>query len=268
MSTDLSATPPAQFSIGRVLGDTFGVLRVNLASCATVTVVYVLVWQIVVLLADDQTADEFNWWNFAVRELWTCIVGGLACAALIYVFLLTLSGGKPSLRDLIRGLSFAIPIMVVSFIVDLPIMVSALLGASDSGRDPAIAVQAVVAIMTYIVYVLWFVAAPAVVAEGLGALSALRRSVSLTADRRWSLFGLIFVGGVAFWALAWAVAIIANAVNVELEHDGPNIISWIGDYVLPAVTLVFWAALQTIVYCALRLTKEGASVQELARVFD
>ena len=36
----------------------------------------------------------------------------------------------------------------------------------------------------------------------------------------------------------------------------------------PAVGLVFWSVLQTVGYAALRLAKEAAGAQELARVFD
>ena len=268
MSTDLSATPRTRFSIGRVLKDTFGVLRVNLLICATVAVVCIVLWQIAAKFADDPSTEEFNWWNFTVGELWRCILGGFATAALTYALLLTLSGGKPSYRDLVRGLSFAIPIMVVFFIDDLPSMISSLLGVPDSVHDRIIVVRIAVSIASYVLSVLWFAAAPAVVAEGLGPIAALRRSIFLTADRRWPIFGLIFAGGFVFAALGMAMASIANAVNVEVGHKGPNLISWIGDYVLPAIVLVFWTAAQTVMYCALRLAKQGVGVQELARVFD
>ena len=167
MSTDLSATPSTQFSIGRVLKDALSALRANLAACAVVAVVYLALWHIVFLFTDDQSGDGFRWWNFAVKELWACVVGGLANAALIYVFLLTLSGGKPSLRDLVRGLSFAVPITVAFFIVDLPRMVSALLGATDAGGDQTLVPQIAIVLVSCILYVVWFVAPPAVVAEGL-----------------------------------------------------------------------------------------------------
>lgn len=268
MSTDLSATPRTRFSIGRVLKDTFGVLRVNLLICATVAVVCIVLWQIAAKFADDPSTDEFSWWNFAVGELWSCILSGLAGAALTYALLLSLSGGKPSLRDLVRGLSFAIPTIVVLFIDDLPHMISSLIGAPGSVHERAKVVQVAVGIVSYILYILWFAAVPAVVAEGLGAIAALKRSIFLTADRRWPIFGVSFVGSIVFWASGLAAASIANAVNVEVGHTGPNLISWIGDYVLPAIALVFWTAAQTVMYCALRLAKEGAGVQELARVFD
>ena len=61
---------------------------------------------------------------------------------------------------------------------------------------------------------------------------------------------------------------VGDAVNAELEHTGSNLVFWIADFLLPAVGLVFWSALQTVAYCALRLAKEGVGTQELARVFD
>jgi hypothetical protein len=264
--TDLSATPRTEFSIGRVFKDTVGVLRVNLAGGATVVVLYVALWHVAFLFVDEQSSAEFSWWNFAIRALWTCVLGGFGNAALIYVTFLTLGGSKPSLRDLIRGLSFAIPIMVVSFIVDLPTVLGELTAASNP--DNALLMQLAAAVASYIVYILWFIAGPVIIAEGIGPLRALSRSAFLTADRRWPVFGLIFVTAIIFWVLGWAIASIANALNAEVGHTGPNLIFWINDYVLPAVALVFWAVVQTVAYWALRLAKEGAGIQELARVFD
>ena len=158
--------------------------------------------------------------------------------------------------------------MVAFFIVELPRMVYALLAATDPGGDETLIAQLAVGVVSSVLFVVWFVAPSAIVAEGLGVLSALRRSAFLTAGRRWPMLGMILVTGIAVWALGWAAATIGNAVNAELEHTGSNLVFWIGDYVLPAAGLVFWSAMQSVAYCALRLAKEGAGIQELARVFD
>lgn len=267
MSSDLSATLSTQFSMGRIFRDTLRLLRINLAGCTVVAAGYVGLWHVAFLFV-DRAGDEFSWWNFAVRELWSCIMGGLANAALIYIFLVALSGSKPSFRDLGRGLSFAVPAIAVFFITDLPTTISTLLGATSPVQGQTMAVQVAVGIAGYILYVLWLAAAPAVVAEGLGVLAALRRSTFLTAGYRWPVFGLIFVTAIIFWILGWALFVLGNAVNAEIGHTGPNLIFWIGDYVVPAVALVFCAAVQTVAYCALRRAKEGAGIQALARVFD
>jgi hypothetical protein len=86
--------------------------------------------------------------------------------------------------------------IVVSFIADLPTAVSSLLGATDSDASQTLAIQGVVGIIGYILYVLWLAAPPALIAEGLGVFLALRRSVFLTAGRRWPVFGLILATAV------------------------------------------------------------------------
>ena len=268
MSTELNAIPPWPFSIGRVLRDTFRILRSNLANCTIVVVADIVLWHVVFLLADDLPADEFSWWNFTIRALWSSIVGGFVTAALIYAALVTLSGSRASPRDLARGLSFSISVTVVFFIVEFPTMCSALLGTMDPDPDRSLVPQVAIASASYILYVLWFAAAPAVIAEGLGPLAALKRGASLTAGQRWPIFGLIFMVGLSLWGLQWVAMITGNALNVEVGHTGPNLIFWIADYLLPAVGLVFWAAAQTATYCALRVAKEGVVTAELARVFD
>ena len=268
MTTDPGATSPWPFSIKRVFKDTFCVLMGNLRGCAVVAAAYIALWHLSFWLPDDPSEDAFSWWNFAVGELLATAIWGLASAVLIYVVLLALSGIRPSLRDLMRGFSFAVPVVVVLFICGLPAMVSRLVGAVEPSETPAMVTQIAIGLAGSILAAFWFAAAPAVVAEGLGPLAALKRSTALTAGWRWRIFGLLLAIGVAFWAVPWVIWHVGNALNAEVGHTGPNLIFWIGDYVFPAVGLVFWSVLQTVAYAALRLAKEGAGAQELARVFD
>jgi hypothetical protein len=268
MTTDPGAMSPWPFSIKRVFKDTFRVLRGNLRGCVVVTVAYIALWHLAFWLADDPSEGAFSWWNFAVGELLATVIWGLASAVLTYVVLLTLSGIRPSLRDLMRGLSFAVPVVVVLLICGLPGMVSRLIGAAEPSETPSLVPQIAIGLAGCILAAFWFAAAPAVVAEGLGPLAALRRSTALTAGSRWPIFGLLFAIGIIFWAMQWAIWHLGNAVNAEVGHTGPNLVFWFGDYVFPAIGLVFWSVLQTVAYAALRLAKEGAGALELARVFD
>lgn len=268
MNAELGAMPPWPFTIGRVLKDTFRILRSNLGISAIVVVAYIVLWHLIVWLADDQPSDGFSWWNFTIRELWTVFLGGFFTTILVYGALVTLGGNRASLRDMARSQSFAVAVTAVYFLVEFPTLCSALPWATDQDPDRGLVPQIAIAFASYILYVLWFAAAPAVIAEGLGPLAALKRSVALTAGKRWPMCGLVFVISLTFGGLQWAAMIVGNALNAELGHTGSNLVFWMADYLLPAVALVFWAIAQTVAYAAIRLEKEGASALELARVFD
>ncbi len=267
MSAHLGASATAPFSVGQVFKDALRVLRSSLASCAVVAANYVVLWHVTFVMAYE-SGDGFGWWNFAVRAVWTCTLGGLANATLIYVILAALSGSRPSPWDLRRGLSFAIPSIVVFFILDLPSIVSSLPGATDPDPSRTLVIQVAIGIIGYFLSALWLAAPPSLIAERLSVFSALRRSMFLTAGRRWAVFGLIFATGSIFWILEWGFFVLGNALNSQIGHTGPNLVFWVGDFVVPAIALVFCAVVQTVAYCALRLAKEGADTHNLARVFE
>ena len=268
MSTELGGLPPWPFSIGRVLKDTFQVLRVNFLSCIVIAIADIVLWQMTSVFGDDVPTDGFSWWNFTIVTLSSSILWGLCTAILTYGVLLTLSGTRPSLRDLVRGVSFGVPVIAIYFISDLPRLCATMLGAMDPIGSQRLLPYIAIIIVGFVLNIYWFVSVPAVVAEGLGVVAALKRSAHLTAGHRWPIAGLCLLMGVAMWCLQWVLGIMGNGVNVAFEHAGPNLVFWIADFVLPALLLVFSAALQATAYCALRPAADGAGAQELARVFD
>jgi hypothetical protein len=267
MSNDVGSTSSRQFSIARVLKDTLRVLRANLLGCVVTTVAYIGFWYFPFTLADRSSGDAFSWWNFLVGELVGVVGWGLANVILIHLALLTLMGSLPSFRNLPRGLVIA-PVIVVFAICNLPVTLARLIGAAATSGTPDLMPQIAVTLLAYIVGAFLFVAAPAVVAEGLGPLVALKRSVALTEGSRWRVLSLLFVIGIAFWALQWATWLVGNALNAQVGHTGPNLVFWIGDFVFPAVQFVFWSVAQAVAYATLRFMKESDSAQDLARVFD
>lgn len=182
MSDDLGSTSSRQFSTANVLRDTLRVLRANLVGGVVVTVAHVAFWYLPFTLLDRSSEDAFSWWNFVVGELVSVVGWGLASVILIHLALLTLMGSRPSLRNLPRGLSVT-PVIVVFAICNLPGTLARLIGGAETSGMQDLTPQIAVILMAYIVGAFLFVAAPAVVAEGLGPLVALKRSVALTEDR-------------------------------------------------------------------------------------
>ena len=110
-------------------------------------------------------------------------------------------------------------------------------------------------------YTIWFVALPACVIERLGPWTSLRRSRELTKGHRWKLFGLALL--IIIISLGASFLITAGLAAVA----GPTV-AVIGRLIWKAI----WGAFATVVivmtYHDLRVTKEGADVDQVAAVFD
>jgi len=116
----------------------------------------------------------------------------------------------------------------------------------------------------------WFVVAPAAVAERLGPGGAIKRSSELTAGRRWPIFGMLFLMGIA-----QAVVLLAVAMPLLSGHEtDPQVVAHalkravIIFVVLVAISEMFTGIVQAVSYALLRADKDGVSTEELAKVFE
>lgn len=118
-------------------------------------------------------------------------------------------------------------------------------------------------------YVAWWVAAPALVVERLGVAAALGRSISLTRGARWRVFGIEMLLGVSGWLINAAL----RAVGLEWEGQVPSgwesrpLASLIVYALVMTVSLALYAAMHTACYVELREWKEGPATDALAEVF-
>jgi hypothetical protein len=124
-----------------------------------------------------------------------------------------------------------------------------------------------------ILYVMWSVAAPALVEENLGIFQAFGRSNELTSGARWKIFGLELVALVGYWIFSAAVAAVAFAMfggvrGMAATAAGGFPISY---YILTAVantlSSAVWGVIQTSLYVELRNWHEGPPTHALAEVF-
>lgn len=116
--------------------------------------------------------------------------------------------------------------------------------------------------------IMWSVASPALVVEGIGPLAALGRSRALTKGSRWPIFGLIMIAGILYIILAGAVQgfnfAAAQAGNLD-AFSAPQIIASV---IIGTVGSVVFACGAAAIYSELRLIKEGVGNSELAAVFE
>jgi uncharacterized membrane protein len=123
-------------------------------------------------------------------------------------------------------------------------------------------------------YVVWSVATPALVAEGIGVFDALQRSRDLTRGARWQVFGVILILGVVsviFSAIYSATLLGTTGFDEEamtgLAADGFSI-GWIlAEGLLSTVTIMVWGTVMASLYLELRNWKDGPADQALEDIF-
>jgi len=114
---------------------------------------------------------------------------------------------------------------------------------------------------------IWFVAAPAAVAEKLNPIAALSRSAELTRGRRWGIFGLTFLLGLVMIAILFAYVMplfdkSRDAVMASMKGTSLTVIITIG------VFQMFNGIVEAVSYALLRADKDGMTHEQLAAVFE
>lgn len=98
-------------------------------------------------------------------------------------------------------------------------------------------------------YVRWYVATPAVVAEGLGPRGALSRSAELVKGQWWRVFGISIVLGLVAGAAAVPVG---GAITLAASQLDSGLLAVLGTVAVDAAVLSFTALSTTILYFDLR----------------
>ncbi|HEY1606541.1 MAG TPA: hypothetical protein VGF77_13190 [Allosphingosinicella sp.] len=124
-----------------------------------------------------------------------------------------------------------------------------------------------------LIWVVWSVAAPALVAERVGIFEAFGRSNELTDGVRWKILGLLLIVLVATWIFVGIIEsltlpIFGGARAAALVAARGFSLSYFAlDAFQRTVTTLLWAVIQTSLYVELRDWKEGPATGALADVF-
>lgn len=119
------------------------------------------------------------------------------------------------------------------------------------------------------IYVMWSVAAPALVEERRGVFAAFARSRFLTRGARWRVFALELVVLVFYWLASATLGV----VTILFLREGSGTLAGFGlwSMLLTALTqtigAAIWGAIQTSLYIELRLWKDGPADAALADIF-
>lgn len=124
-------------------------------------------------------------------------------------------------------------------------------------------------------YLMWAVAAPALVEEGTGIFGAFRRSSELTKGARWTVLGLGFIMILIYWIFSTLVAAVLLAVYglngfqgmaAGMQNGLPIAFLLISGLISTILTAII-ATIQTSLYVELRNWKDGPASEKLADIF-
>lgn len=137
---------------------------------------------------------------------------------------------------------------------------------------PASVIAVIVAVVTFIGFVFFFVpgvvlalilwvAAPAVVVER-GGLRALSRSAELTRGFKGQIFGLALVLGLFQLVAAFMAEMVSTAITSS------SLLAWTMAQAVGLVLSGIWATAVAVTYHDLRVLREGVDTRTVSRVFE
>ena len=244
-----------QFSIGRVIGDSFGVFGRNFVSFSILALLLGLINLLIALFYFDpaqiEATGQFDATGLGISVLIGMLVNSLTQAAIIYGTFQDLRGQKAGIGDCIsRGLASVIPVIVGSLLLWLGVSIAAIFFV----------------IPGIILTLMWWVYVPAIVVEGKGIIESFGRSRALTKGRRWHILGLLILVLVLSLVVNFLVGLVVGVLFI----GGSDVATpaAILQYVAMSLVTAFGAILVAVGYYYLRAEKEGVDVNEIAQVFD
>ena len=205
----------------------------------------------------------------AAISLMGSVVAGLTQTALVFGTMQNLRGQKATFNDVARGGSFAVPIVIVCVIADIPSQCAYFARVFLSEDSVVLAIiRLTIAIVGAVLIAAWWVSGPAIAAERIGILAALKRSAYLTKGRRWAIIALALLLG---FAIGVPVYVVTKAVGLDpatLTATLPTTVAGVLAYVVYALSSALFAVLTTVCYYRLRSEKEVFGAEEIARIFE
>lgn len=254
-------------SIGRIFGRAFGTIAANPVTTLGIAFLFGALPSLLIGYSiQTLRAESFTFLGpLATMALGlVTMVIGIALAmitqgALVRATVAHSEGRKASFGEsTAAGLSVALPLLGMAILSGLGILAGLV----------AVIVPGI------ILYVMWSVAAPALVEERLGPVESLGRSRELTRGARWKVFGLLLVVSVVSWICSAIIALVsviwygspADFSAAAISSSLPLAYYAING-VFQTLNLAVWGAIQTSLYVELREWKDGPANERLADIF-
>ena len=239
-----------EFSIGRILGNSFSILNKNIISFGIMALILMIpnaYFLILPLTGGVITLGAFDnvFGIITVTLLVQIIFSSLLTAMLVYGTFNSIRGQLVSFSQMLsKGLSIVFPVIGLSIVVFLIVGLGTIL----------------LIIPGIILFIMFYVAIPVKVIESAGISDCLTRSKSLTDGHKWGIFGLLVIVSIAS-------AVLNMAATSSIAMMGSFIIPSVLLYVLTAYITAFGAVMSAMVYYELRSEKEGIDIDQLSEVF-
>ncbi len=234
------------FNIGGILGRGAEVLRRNLATFGTLSVLFMLPPFVSGQLMGFGFGVESGVSTIAITALvllWVLLYF-LLFATLTHGTICDLRGTPARIRESLSwGLGVLFPVIGIT--------IDATIGA---GLGAMLFLAPGLILMT-----MWWVAVPAAVIERTGVIASLRRSAELTRGYRWKVFGVIVV--IYFGQL------VLDALTQLILAAAP-IFSMVVSFLITVLFTAYFAVVTAVCYHDLRVLKDGVGTDDIARVFD
>ncbi len=259
------------FSVGGVLSRSFSIWMANFVSFFLISALVhapELALDFSHALGVSGLSDALAGWISALLSL---LLGLVTTGALAFGVIEQLSGRHASvgtcvstgLRRLwtLLGLSFLLLLIFVGLLIAV-FFGGSLVGGLFGFIWPLLGVivaAVIIVVPLSAMYCRLYVAAPAAVVEGAGAVESLTRSGHLTLGLRKRIFAIAFL---------MQLVLFGGAVLIALAIDESPVLQT----VVTALFTTAWGALSStacaVTYHDLRVVKEGVGVDELAAVFE
>lgn len=246
----MAKTSGARFDIGRVASLTFGVIARNPILFVGIALLFSGLPAFAMTYSQFELAlasgPEMTGWiaPFIIATLLTLILGALMQTSLVVATLQDLSGQRVDVAACLkRALVMFFPLLGLTILMWLGIGLGMIL----------------LVVPGIILYVMWFIAVPALVEERRGVIAALGRSRRLTAGARWPIFGMV----VAFLVLSTTLSVLPSVAQLTPSSLAYAILQAVLSMLASLIASTGVAA----TYVELRTVKEGANVDALAAIF-
>ncbi len=265
--TDATVTEPGKIDIGRVISQTFSVLRRNFVTFFLLSLLLsalpaqILSYLQVTTFGVTSGADALNpaaIGSFLFGVIATVVTASVLQGALVFATVQDLNGRKPSVGEcLATGLRAFLPLLGVSILFGLAIMGGMIL----------------LIVPGIMIGIAWCVCVPVLVAERTSVTGAFGRAGALTRGNRWRIFGLVVI----IWIIVVVIGAVVGAVTVSaaLQGDGLDPVALAMNPIQIALSLLvstITAAIAStgiaVLYVELRRAREGTGPEWLADIFS
>ena len=257
-----------EFRIGTILSKSWEVFQKNLVPIGGCAVVLLALPTILFLglvmpsLLSGGFASSGAVWKMQLPNLLQMALQLVAMGAITYGAIEALEGRTLAIGDLInRGLSGALPLLGIVLIFILIMIPSVFL----------------LFIPLIILGCMWWVAVPVAIVEKAGVFGALKRSADLTKGVRWQIFGMILIYvavSMVFGAIAMALLLGGGGGFAAVTQRSLAMLTGgfsayvIVSQIISAIIFAFICVVVAVTYAELRRIKEGATIKDIANVFN